>query len=276
MTGPFDDDLEGLEVFRYGVASLSLRRWRADLIQGVTLRRLSNRNADTFDLGGTGESSPGIEATNWELFTRAVGEKTSVIVRMEQVHGGDIEAIDAPVSGPAVRENRTITVKRTDGLITGSAHIVLTARVADCVPVFLYDRNRGAIGLFHAGWRGTAVEIVRKGINRMKEEYGVSARDTVMYMGPSIGGSCYRVGDDVRGALDRWVDDSVEGRDRANIDLRDANRRQAIAEGVREENIFQSRHCTHCSRDFFFSFRASRGKCGRMVAFLGLRKQVFS
>src|SRR5205085_8630708 len=84
-----------------------------------------------------------------------------------------------------------------DGVVTNSPDLVLTVKVADCVPVLIVDRKRRAIGAFHAGWRGTAKRIVGKGIGLMRVEYESDPRDLYAAIGPCIGQCCYPVGPEV-------------------------------------------------------------------------------
>ena len=64
---------------------------------------------------------------------------------------------------------RGTKIKGVDGLITNHPGIPLMLRFADCVPIMLYDSENNAIGIAHAGWRGTcagavlaAVPVTRK------------------------------------------------------------------------------------------------------------------
>ena len=54
-----------------------------------------------------------------------------------------------------------------DGLVTSKKDLILTLKVADCVPIFLYDDNRKNFGVIHSGWRGTAGHIILNGIKKM-------------------------------------------------------------------------------------------------------------
>ncbi len=46
-------------------------------------------------------------------------------------------------------------MESVDGLVTDEPNLPLLIYAADCVPLYFYDPIHHAIGLSHAGWRGT-------------------------------------------------------------------------------------------------------------------------
>ncbi len=187
-----------------------------------------------------------------------------------------------------------------DGLITRTPGILLAVQTADCLPVILVDTKRRAVGVFHAGWRGTAKRIVEKGVGEMLRCFGTSPRDLKAAIGPGIHECCYEVGAEVREQfgsqfpyaedLFREVKNSDEVREkypllfltarppghsesprRIFLDLVEANRRQLVAVGVPPKSIIASPLCTACRTDLLFSHRAEKGKTGRMMAAVGIR-----
>ena len=46
-----------------------------------------------------------------------------------------------------------------DALITNEKGVTLVTHYADCTPLFFVDKEKKAIGLAHAGWRGTVGRI---------------------------------------------------------------------------------------------------------------------
>ena len=89
-----------------------------------------------------------------------------------------------------------------DGMVTNVPGIMLGILTADCLPVIVVDPKRRAIGVFHAGWRGTAKRIVEKGVGEMHRWFGSSPRDLKAAIGPGIRGCCYEVGSEVRSAFE--------------------------------------------------------------------------
>ena len=103
----------------------------------------------------------------------------------EQVHSAVVEFARSPGMYPAA-----------DGLVTQDPDIILTLKVADCVPIFLHDPSKNIIGLVHSGWRGTVENIVLNAIQLM-EKNGTDTGDIRCILGPAIGICCYEVDEEV-------------------------------------------------------------------------------
>lgn len=188
-----------------------------------------------------------------------------------------------------------------DGLLTAAPGLLLAIQTADCLPVVLADAKRLAIGVFHAGWRGTAKRIVEKGVGEMQRNFGSKPRDLKAAIGPGIHSCCYDVGEEVRdtfesqfsdaASLFREVKESDPVREKYPLlfltarapghgelppklflDLVEANRRQLLAAGVLRKNIESSPLCTSCRTDLLFSYRAEKGETGRMMSVAGIRR----
>ena len=52
----------------------------------------------------------------------------------------------------------------------------------------------------------------------------------------------------------------------------EANRQQLLAAGVTKKSIETSPLCTNCHPELLFSYRAERGKTGRMMGAVGIRE----
>ncbi len=160
-----------------------------------------------------------------------------------------------------------------DSVITTEKGVLLGIKVADCVPILLYDPVRRIVAATHAGWRGTARGILGKTIGVFLERYNSLPDDIIISMGPSIRWCCYRVGAEVFEAVR-----SATGEGEYHIlrdggiclDLPSANRVQALREGVPEENIWISEDCTFCYPDRYNSYRYD-GTEKRQGGFIGLK-----
>ncbi len=152
--------------------------------------------------------------------------------------------------------------------------VLLGIQTADCLPVLVVDRSRRAVAAFHAGWRGTWKRIVEKGVLAMQAEFGSDAEQLSAAIGPGIGSCCFEVGPELRKLFgDRFsYVDELFVRD-SHLDLVEANRRQLLAAGVRPESIYINGDCTACRVDRYFSYRAERGKTGRMLAVIGTQPE---
>jgi YfiH family protein len=141
--------------------------------------------------------------------------------------------------------------------------------------LLFYDPVRPAIGLTHAGWRGTMKNAAGATVQAMIKELSCKADDIIAVIGPAIGPCCYEVGAEVIDtAADAFSDSESlfhhNGKaGHAHFDMWEANRRQLIASGVKQ--IVGSNLCTACHTDQFFSHRAENGKTGRFGVMMGLR-----
>ncbi len=176
-----------------------------------------------------------------------------------QVHGVEVIAVG--------REYREC---EGDGLITDRRGRLLGVSVADCGPVLLYDRQRGAIGAIHSGWRGSAAGVVRRGIERMGEEYDTDPADLLVWLGPSAGPCCYEVGEDVAGEFDPSCSRAIGG-GKYLFDNRRAILRDLLESGVPSGSIQVDPRCTICDTGFH-SWRRDGAASGRMLAVIGLRQ----
>jgi len=195
----------------------------------------------------TGDAPAHVEA-NRALVRRSLQLEHLPLHRLRQVHGDRVLR-----AGDAAEPE-------ADGLWTDTPGEVLVVGVADCVPVFLWDTAGRRLALVHAGWRGTAAGIVARSIERLGAR-GTAPSDLHVALGPSIGPCCYAVGPEVAAALPDAVRPTPAGQ--THLDLRDANRRQALALGVPAAHIFATPPCTACDGTHFFSHRKLGPRTGR-------------
>jgi len=160
-----------------------------------------------------------------------------------------------------------------DAVLTKRKGVLIGIHVADCVPILLFDKEKSLVGAVHAGWRGTAAQILKNTIDIMRERFYTAASDILIAIGPSIRRCCYEVGDEVADALHRVTGDKdYYRRDNCKhfVDLSSANKIQALSSGVPEDNIWQSGECTHCNPDKYYSYRYAKGSAGRQGGFIGM------
>jgi YfiH family protein len=157
------------------------------------------------------------------------------------VHGNAVARVDTQQD----------VVKDVDGLITDKPGIALFATYADCDPIVLWDPDHRAVGLVHAGWRGTEADVAAEAVRSMAREFGSEPARMKAAIGPGICGSCYEVGEEVATRFDqRFVRDSTPGK--YLLDLAAANMAQLEEQGVRD--VFALDLCTK-ETDFLPSHR---------------------
>jgi len=161
-----------------------------------------------------------------------------------------------------------------DAVLTQKREVFIGICVADCVPVLLFDRRKIVAGAVHAGWRGTAAQILRKTIQAMFENYQSLPDDIMIALGPSIKGCCYEVDSEVRDALYGVAGDgSSSGQKHGKyfVDLPSVNTLQAVSLGVPQKNIWVSDECTYCNHDKYHSYRYHKDHAGRQGGFIRIR-----
>ena len=153
-----------------------------------------------------------------------------------------------------------------DGLLTDNPEIILTLKVADCVPVFLSSSK--IIGLIHSGWRGTAGGIVPNAVRKMLE-MGAAQKEFSVFLGPAIGFCCYEVDEEVADHFNKNTKRKMEN-GKWKVGLHEEICLQLTKIGIPPANIKTSQLCTFESQDCH-SYRRDGSKAGRMVAFMRLR-----
>jgi YfiH family protein len=163
--------------------------------------------------------------------------------------------------------------------MSAASGILLGIQVADCVPVLVADTRQRVVAAFHAGWRGTVSGIVRDGVAKMRSQFGSKPEDLIGAVGPSIGGCCYTVGEEVREKFHEaypYAPELFDARDTGlHLDLAEANRRQLLAAGLASGTMTVVGECTACTRlpdgrRKYFSHRAENGFTGRAMGMIGI------
>lgn len=211
---------------------------------------------------------------NYKIFCEAAGFDFSNLVASAQDHNTFVRVCKKEDCGVGITREKDI--ESVDALVTNEKDVTLVTYYADCTPLFFVDTKKKAIGLAHAGWRGTVGKIGAKVIETMVENYGTNPSDVVCAIGPAISKCCYEVD---KACADNFyalkLDDSkfVFPKDDGKfmIDLLECNRQILVSSGVKEENITVSDICTKCNSELLWSHRATNGKRGTMSAFMTIK-----
>jgi YfiH family protein len=223
---------------------------------------------ESLNTGHTVGDVPSAVLENHRAICEALGVEMAHLVSPHQVHGTRVAAVGL--------EHRGQVIADTDALITDVPGVVLMLRFADCTPLWLYDRRLGAIGLAHAGWRGTVADVAGATVRAMQVAFGCHPSDLVGCIGPSIGPCCYEVGTDVAQAVEHTFGQEgasllrPQGPGKWHLDMWAANRRQLAEAGVKQIEVGGA--CTACNTEEWFSHRAEHGRTGRMGALITLRE----
>jgi polyphenol oxidase len=184
------------------------------------------------------------------------------MVSSEQIHGTAILNAEKPGH-----------YRGYDALITDKKNLFLCIFTADCYPVLIYDPRNNASGAVHAGWQGSASEIVIKTIKAMQKSFNSQPAECLAYIGTGISTDAYEVGREVamKFPSESYHRSTVRpDEDKFLLDLGLINYRQLLAAGVSSSNIEQSPFCSVRDSELFFSYRRDHGKTGRMISLIGV------
>jgi len=159
------------------------------------------------------------------------------LVAGHQVHGNDIKIVETTPNGDCY-------LNGFDGFVTARRQVALGIHVADCCAVYIVDPTTPAVGLVHSGKRGTALGVAVGAIEAMQRSFGSDPAALVVELSPCIRPPHYE------------------------IDFAAEIREQCRAAGVKQ--IHDGGVCTACDLNAYYSYRAEKGKTGRMLALLGL------
>ena len=177
-----------------------------------------------------------LESAHREI-RNAVGIGDWPLLTAQQIHGNKIAFVDA-----LVETDREFS--GSDGIITNQRGVALGIYVADCCAVYIVDPKTPTIGLVHSGRGGTALGVVSKAITQMVDRFGSDPANMIVQLSPCIRPPHYEV------------------------DFAAEIVRQCRTAGVNE--IHDSGVCTACDLNAYYSYRAEKGRTGRMLALLAL------
>ena len=185
-----------------------------------------------------------------------IAENKALIAPLELIHSHIVYDISSPLD----TKNKT-----GDGMITIKPDLMPVVTVADCMPLFLYDRVTGVYGIVHSGWKGTGIAV--DAITLAEKNYGSKAEDFSVILGPHINDCCYIVNEEraeffrtnftpecVSDYVPKAGEEKIKwdngGGKLYRLSLLKANLYALLKAGVREENISYCVDCTACNTVF--------------------------
>ena len=205
---------------------------------------------------------------NYDILGNAIGFEPKKSVHTKQTHTDIVRVADRSLWGAGLYGPE---LDPCDALITNTPGTALVVFTADCTPVLLYDPVTGAVGAVHAGWRGTAANIVGKTVDAMRANFGCQPENIRAAIGPNIGKCCFETDRDVPDAIFALLGAEsatyiTQKGDKFHIDLKGVNACLLHKAGVRSVDI--STACTACDPDLYWSHRkvgSNRGSQGAII-----------
>ncbi len=209
---------------------------------------------------------------NYRRLAAALERPLESLCLSRQVHG--VAVLEA-TRDDASRSLAPGAVSREgDAWISDDPELTLIRHHADCTPVYLADPEHRAMGLIHAGWKGTVQQITAQTVQAMIRRYGSRPEQMWALIGPAISACCFEIGPDVAQLLDQGFPGAglVQRRgDSLYGDLKACNRLQLLKAGIPQSQILTSTLCTACHHDLLYSHRRERGHTGIMASVMYLR-----
>lgn len=239
-------------------------------LQHAILTRRGGTSRDPYrslNVGSSVGDDPACVRENRRRVLSLFDRNPESIPELFQVHSNRILLGRPPVAGEPL--------PRADGIVTDSPLLTLMMRFADCVPILFYDPIRHAVGIAHAGWKGTLAGVAARAVEAFQEHFGSRPEDLLAGIGPSIGPDHYPVGEELAGVFrssfgptaDPWL---VRRDDGIHLNLWAANEFILRRAGV--EKIDNPGICTACHTEDWFSHRAEHGRTGRFGVMVWLGK----
>jgi YfiH family protein len=190
-----------------------------------------------------------------------------------QVHGDRVVAAD----GREVLAPTQPQEAGADAVLALDPDVAVGVRVADCVPILLYDETTGAAAAVHSGWRGTRLSIAGRGVRALQHAAGAEPHRILAAIGPAIGRCCYEVSTELaamfRQLFGPEAADDPARTAKPHLDLRFCVESALVQAGVLRERIEQVGGCTSCDIDAYFSHRRDKGRTGRHLAFITAQRK---
>ena len=225
----------------------------------------------SLNLSWTRCGSPEEVIANFKIFAEGAGIDYDDMAVVNHEHGANVLRIAHEHRGRGFYKD---PLPPCDGIITDDPTVTLVTSHADCGAYFFYDPVHRAIGMAHAGWKGTLLRIGAEMARRMAEEFDNDPSDIIAATGPCICRDCFEVDADLGEKFQSefgYPGISRPGRQgKAYVDLELAAAVQFVEAGIRPESITLMNACTYENRQHFFSHRRDKGITGSMAAYIKL------
>ena len=210
---------------------------------------------DSLNLGFDTPDNPLNVRENHKIVYTYTGVEETHSALMKQVHGKNVSIVLNGGIYPA-----------TDGLVTSKCGVMLGIRIADCIPLLLFDPVHSIIGAIHCGWRSITAGIAEEAIRIMCEEMGTHPEDIMAAMGPAAGPCCYEIGEDT---ADHFRPSSIIScKGKLFSDIRAELQAHLLDAGLNGLNIEICSDCTICNENLYFSHRRDGLYSGRMLGYI--------
>ena len=212
---------------------------------------------------------------NYKDLCNAINTNSNNLVKANQEHTDIIKKVEEKINKNSPDFNLE-KYNQTDGLITNKNNIILATTNADCILLLFYDPKTKTIANIHSGWKGTIKRIAEKTVKKMKQEFNSNPKDIICCICPSIRKCHFEVERDVMEKFKQeftefnyteFIEEKVPNK-KWNIDTVYINKKMLEKEGLKPENIIDSKICSMCNSSLIHSYRAEKEGYGLSTAII--------
>ena len=216
----------------------------------------------SLNTGDNTDDDPNAVEHNRQLVCQAFDAGQAPMISPRQVHGIQFVDIDDEAEAKQVAHRAR---QGADGVVVRTGGVSALMNSADCL-CFAVVSPTGSFALAHAGWRGAIEHIAAKAVQELESCDAAPASEYNAYLGPHIRTGCFEVSYEL---AQRFRDEFGDGAlsDARHVSLAASVTADLVSAGLLIERIVDSRICTQCNSDRYFSYRATQGMCGRHATF---------
>ena len=141
---------------------------------------------------------------------------------------------------------------------------------ADCLPVFICNKQGSTVGIAHAGWRG----LVDGVIESLIESLDCNGEDLIAHLGPAISQLSFEVGGEVKSqylSKNKNFENCFSYlNNKYYLDLYEAAR--IVLKGLGVNSISGGDRCSYKESDQYFSYRRDGKSSGRMAHLIWMER----
>jgi polyphenol oxidase len=194
---------------------------------------------------------------NRKVFFESLGLSVHNVGYQRQIHSDIVQVIGCGGDNGA-----------SDSLITNKKNLGLAVAVADCTPIFIFDKKNKVIAAVHSGWKGTEQKILLKTLVKLHNDYQSKSEDLICYIGPSISQANYEVGIEVAEKFDKEFLKSKN--EKYLLDVSGINYKILLDFGISKNQIQKSGLCTYEYERLLHSYRRDGNNSGRSLGVIGI------
>lgn len=210
--------------------------------------------------------------SNRDKVCKEIGYSIDSLVAMQHAHSANVHVISDSEKGKGAKD-WSDGLPNTDSIVTNMKDVILFSATADCSVSIFFDPKKSVLGICHAGWKGVRDNIIINTISVMENKFKCNREDIIVGIGPAICDKCYDLKEEVADGFEKQFSvksDNIlrKGADgKRYLQISKAIEVQLISSGIKRDHIEDSRLCTSCMINEFYSYKKENQITGRTGIF---------